>query len=179
MDVVERLRTDFRNPEYRHIYDEGFLNSSIATQIKVLREERGWTQSALAEKARMNQSRISELEDVNFGSWTIRTLRKLARAFDLRLKISFEEFGGLLHDFRNLNRQGLSRRSFNSDPEFLARAGQRLPLGAGAEQCGQPNRQPLFATADETFAWTPGQFGRRPPQSESLAAVPAICGYAQ
>jgi transcriptional regulator with XRE-family HTH domain len=121
-DVVDRLRTDFKDPEYRHVYDEGFLNSSIATQIKVLREERNWTQAVLADKAGMNQSRVSELEDVNFNSWTIRTLRKFAKAFDLRLKISFEEFGTLLHDFRNLNRAGLSRRSFDSDPEFSGTA---------------------------------------------------------
>src|ERR1035441_9022428 len=122
MDVVERLKRDFNDPDYRHVYDEGFLNSSIATQIKVLREERGWTQAHLAGKAKMNQSRVSELEDVNFNSWTIRTLRKLARAYDLRLKISFEEFGTLLHDFRNLNRAGLTRRSFASDPEFCTNA---------------------------------------------------------
>jgi transcriptional regulator with XRE-family HTH domain len=117
-DVVDRLKKDFADPDYRHVYDEGFLNSSLATQIKVLREGRGWTQAALAETAGMNQSRISELEDVNFNTWTIRTLRKLARAFDLRLKISFEEFGTLLEDFRNLNRTGLSKRSFNADPAF-------------------------------------------------------------
>ena len=121
-DVVDRLKKDFSDPEYRHIYDEGFLNSSIATQIKVLREERNWTQALLADSSGMNQSRVSELEDVNFNSWTIRTLRKLARAYDLRLKISFEEFGTLLHDFRNLNRAGLTRRSFASDPEFCTNA---------------------------------------------------------
>lgn len=117
-DVVDRLKKDFKDSDYRHIYGEGFLNSSIATQIKVLREEREWTQARLAEEAGMNQSRISELEDVNFNSWTIRTLRKFAKAFDLRLKISFEEFGTLLHDFKGLNRKSLSRKSFAVDPAF-------------------------------------------------------------
>lgn len=121
--VVDRLKKDFKDVQYRHVYDDGFLNSLIATQIKVLREERGWTQAILADKAGMNQSRISELEDVNFGSWTIRTLRRLAKAFDLRLKISFEEFGTLLHDFRDLNRRSLSRRSFDADMAFAAIAG--------------------------------------------------------
>ena len=69
-DVIERLQKDFHDPTYRHVYDEGFLNSSIATQIKVLREEREWTQATLATEAKMNQSRISESEDVNFNSWT-------------------------------------------------------------------------------------------------------------
>jgi transcriptional regulator with XRE-family HTH domain len=117
-DVVERLRKDFRDPDYRHTYAEGFLNSFLATQIKVLREERNWTQTKLAAEAKLNQSRISELEDVNFNSWTTRTLRKLCKAFDLRLKISFEDFGTLLTDFSNLNRERLSRHSFPKDPAF-------------------------------------------------------------
>jgi transcriptional regulator with XRE-family HTH domain len=123
-DVVDRLKHDFMDSDYRHVYDEGFLSSSLATQIKVLREERGWTQCDLANKSKMNQSRISALEDVNFSSWTIRTLRKLAKAFDLRLKISFEEFGTLLLEFPNLNRAGLSKRSFGADPAF--RPGQNV-----------------------------------------------------
>jgi transcriptional regulator with XRE-family HTH domain len=130
MDVVERLTRDFNDPDYRHVYDEGFLNSSIATQIKVLREERGWTQAHLAGKAKMNQSRVSELEDVNFNSWTMRTLRKLARALDLRLKISFEEFGTLLRDFRDLNRESLSRRSFGSDPAFQSAHAEAKPMAS-------------------------------------------------
>jgi len=117
-DVVERLKRDFQDPDYRHVYDEGFLNSSLATQLKVLREERQWTQEQLATEAKMNQSRVSEMEDVNFNSWTIRTLRKFTRAFDLRLKISFEEFGTLLDDFPKLNRGALSRHSFKDDPAF-------------------------------------------------------------
>jgi transcriptional regulator with XRE-family HTH domain len=121
-DVVDRLRRDFRDPDYRHTYAEGFLNSFLATQIKVLREERNWTQTKLAAEAKLNQSRISELEDVNFNSWTTRTLRKLCKAFDLRLKISFEDFGTLLTDFRNLNRESLSRHSFAKDPAFNASA---------------------------------------------------------
>jgi transcriptional regulator with XRE-family HTH domain len=162
-DVVGRLKRDFKDPEYRHIYDEGFLNSSLATQLKVLREERGWTQAALAEQAGMNQSRVSELEDVNFNSWTIRTLRKLARAFDLRLKISFEEFGTLLDDFRGLNRQGLSKRSFAADPAFFV-AAKNVPepghlgyLGDGAAglSCPSSNRrlvQPECATSAAAMA---------------------------
>jgi transcriptional regulator with XRE-family HTH domain len=129
-DVVERLKRDFNDPDYRHVYDEGFLNSSIATQIKVLREERGWTQAQLADKAKMNQSRVSELEDVNFSSWTIRTLRKLARALDLRLKISFEEFGTILSDYRDLNRESLSRRSFGSDPVFQLTHTEAKPMAS-------------------------------------------------
>ncbi len=145
-DVVDRLKNDFRDPDYRHTYSDGFLNSFLATQIKVLREERSWTQAKLADEAKMNQSRISELEDVNFDSWTIRTLRKLCRAFDLRLKISFEDFGTMLTDFRNLDRQSLSRHSFAKDPAFNppAKPPQReqspsLPFASNQRAIGLPS----------------------------------------
>jgi transcriptional regulator with XRE-family HTH domain len=118
-EIIERLKRDFSDPDYRCVYAEDFLNSSIATQIKVLREEREWTQADLAKKTGKAQSRISEIEDINYSSWSIRTLRRLARAFDLRLKVTFEEFGTLLSDFTKLNRESLQRNSFSTDPAFM------------------------------------------------------------
>lgn len=39
--LVKNLKHEFADEEYRHSYAESFLNSSIATQIKVLREQNG------------------------------------------------------------------------------------------------------------------------------------------
>ena len=55
----------------------------VATQIKVLREQRVMTQAALAEKADMRQPRLSVMEDAGYSNWSINTLKRLARAFDL------------------------------------------------------------------------------------------------
>src|SRR6266542_2067857 len=79
-ELVERLKKEFQNEDYRYAYDEEFSNSRIATQIKVLREQRELNQSALAELAGMKQSRISELENVNYNSWSISS-RSPARRF--------------------------------------------------------------------------------------------------
>lgn len=125
--VIDRLRRDFQDPEYRHVYDEGFLDSSIATQIRTLREQRKWSQEKLASATGMRQSRISEIEDTDYSSWSIRTLRRLAKAFDLRLRVSFEEFGTLLSDFTKLNRNDLERRSFSDDPAFKVETGRSIP----------------------------------------------------
>ena len=48
--LVKNLKHEFADEEYRHSYAESFLNSSIATQIKVLREQRKWRQADLARK---------------------------------------------------------------------------------------------------------------------------------
>jgi transcriptional regulator with XRE-family HTH domain len=97
---------------------EEFLNSYIATQIKVLREERGWSQQRLATESGMKQERISVLEDVGYSSWTINTLRKLAWAFDLRLRVSFETFSSGIEEIRSFSSELLKRASREDDLSF-------------------------------------------------------------
>lgn len=117
-ELTEKLKQEFRDKETRQIYADDFLNTSIATQLKVLREQRGLTQTELAELAGMRQERISVLEDVNYSSWTINVLRRLADAFDLRLSVKFESFGSFLYEFETFDRQTLERPSFEDDIEF-------------------------------------------------------------
>lgn len=122
MTLLTKLIERFRAPGYRHTYAESFLDSFIATQIKVLREQRQLTQTALAELASMRQSQISKLEDVNNSSWKISTLMKLARAFDVALIVRFENFGHLLPEIERFGRASLERPKFNDDPVFNAGA---------------------------------------------------------
>src|SRR5947209_1065158 len=121
-ELTNKFRTEFRDEETRHIYAEDLLNTYIATQIKVLREQREWSQQVLAERAGMRQERISVLEDVDYEAWSVRTLKRLARAFDLRLSIKFESFGSFLTEFDQFNRRSLTRLSFADDPAFAEHA---------------------------------------------------------
>lgn len=114
----EALREEFKDPEARRDYAEIFLDSSIALQIKALRLQRGWSQEVLAEKAGMKQSRISAMEQADYSGWSLRTLRRLAAAFDLALVVRFESFGTLLDDVTSMSREGLERPSFADDPAF-------------------------------------------------------------
>src|ERR1035437_1206065 len=95
-DLRSNLRKEFLDEEFRNVYADESLNTHIATQIKVLREQQEMTQSELAGKTGMAQPRIAVLEDVNYSSWSIKTLSRLARAFGLRLSVSFETFSGLI-----------------------------------------------------------------------------------
>ena len=119
MNLRDRLRRNLRDPEYRHGYADEHLNLTLATQIKVLREQRGWSQGELAHKIGTKQTGVSRLESVNYSRWTIATIKKLAKAFDLRLKVSFEGFGALWEDVLRTSRESLQRPSFEDDPEFL------------------------------------------------------------
>jgi transcriptional regulator with XRE-family HTH domain len=116
--IIERLIRNFRDEDYRHAYDEEFSNAQMATQIKVIREQRELTQSKLAELAGMKQSRISALENVNYSSWSISTLRRIARALGVRLVFKFESWGNILTEVNSFSRSGLERPSFVDDPAF-------------------------------------------------------------
>jgi transcriptional regulator with XRE-family HTH domain len=117
-ELTEKFKEEFKDKETRRVYVDDFLNTVIATQIKVLREQRCLTQAQLAELADMRQERISVLEDVDYSSWTINVLRRLAEAFDLRLSVKFESFGSFLHEFDTFGRKALEKPSFDDDPAF-------------------------------------------------------------
>ena len=118
IELADKLRHEFQDKEYRQAYADEFLNASIATQIKVLRDQRPWTQGELAEKAGMKQSRISLLENVNYSAWSLTTLKRLAEAFDVTLKVSFESYSARLLDIQRFGRESLERLAFDEDPVF-------------------------------------------------------------
>jgi transcriptional regulator with XRE-family HTH domain len=162
---VEDLRQEFRDPEYRYGYAESFLDTYIAAQIKTLREQRKWDQAELATRIGTKQSAISRLENVNYSSWSVSTLKRLARAFELRLKISFEDFSTLAFDVQNFNARTLRRVSFSSDPFWAMLSPSvslaEIPPNEYAQRQGASITSVLRPTAAE-------QEHRRPPQSITL-----------
>lgn len=114
-ELVKTLVKEFGDKEYAHAYMEEFSNMAIAAQIKVLREQREWTQKELAYASGMKQERICALEDIDYDAWTIKTLRKLSKAFDLTLKISFEKFSSGILDISKINSETLKRTSRQED----------------------------------------------------------------
>ncbi len=154
MKIRDRLLKRFRSFRYRHVYSDEFTDAFIATQIRVLREQRDLKQQALADLSGMRQSQISELEDVNNRSWKVSTLKKLAKAFDLVLVVRFEEFGKVLPDIGRLDRQHLERSSFKDDPVFRLHTDETTPklrLIAGGQSVS------VEATFEATFTAKQGQ----------------------
>lgn len=117
-ELVDKLRSEFQDKEYRHAYADECLNTMIATQIKVLREQRGMTQGELADATGMKQPRIPLLEDATYENWTVNTLKRFAKAFDVALSVKFETFSNLIRDFENLSKESLQRPTFANDTQF-------------------------------------------------------------
>lgn len=150
--IFDRMQQEFPDKETRHTYANGLVDSKLATQLKVLREQRGWTQAHLAEKCGMQQARISVLEDVNYASWSISTLRRIGKAFDLWLDVEWKEFGEVPSTLQNMSRETLERESFDNDPIFherkVASGNTNNPLLTGSLQQQDPSRM-----LDATVKW--------------------------
>lgn len=117
-DWYQDLKNEFQDAEYRHGYAESFLNTKLAAQIKTLREQRGKTQAEIAALMGIKQPGYRRFEDVNHSVWKTDTLWSIARAFGVRLSVSFETFGSLLDEKRHFNKKSLERPPFEKDPAF-------------------------------------------------------------
>lgn len=97
-ELQNKLVEEFEDAEYAHGYMEGHLHDKLVAQIYWTRKSRGLTQAELAQKAGMAQEQISKIESGEFDSLTMKTLRKLARALDVNLRIEFEQFSNAVYD---------------------------------------------------------------------------------
>lgn len=112
-----RLIKELWDKDYRETYAEQHVNSSLAAQISMIREQRGFTQSDLAKILGKQQPAISRLENVNNGH-TVETLRQVANALDCWLSIRLESWGSLVKDVEDFSMESLRRDRFEDDPLF-------------------------------------------------------------
>jgi transcriptional regulator with XRE-family HTH domain len=117
---VKAIWKKLRNKEYRDSFVASQISNTIAAQIFLLREARGWTQAEAAARAGMKQSRISDLEDPNYENYQTRTLLKLASAYDVGLVVRFVRFSELAKWSTNLSPRDFLPTEFSKDgiPEF-------------------------------------------------------------
>lgn len=117
-DLLQSLKTEFQDEDYRYAYAQSFLNTKLASQIKTLREQRGMTQARVAAEMKIKQPGYRRFEDVNHDVWKTDSLWNIARALDVRLDISFKTFGTLLEEKARLNKESLQLPTFEDDPAF-------------------------------------------------------------
>ena len=139
--VVESLQ----DWEYRHLYAAEHNRTGIAVQIRAMREERGWTQAELGERAGgIAQERISQLEDLDYGRFSLKTLERLALPFDVALFVRFVPFSSLVDWVTSLSPADLAVPSFDDDRLLQAPSSDEFPsseviVGAAVEDSQMTN----------------------------------------
>lgn len=87
-DVADRLRND---PELEAEFRDAYERASLGFRIARLRAERGLSQTQLAERVRTTQSVISRYESADYANYNLETLRRLASALGVDLRIELLE----------------------------------------------------------------------------------------
>ena len=85
--LKERLREDMRDPAFRKAFAEEDLPARLAIRIARLREAKGLTQVKLARKLGVSQQALSQLENPETASFTLRTLQRVATALHRKLVV--------------------------------------------------------------------------------------------
>lgn len=115
---------------YRDAYVEANLIHGLAHQIRINRSNRNWSQSELANYCggRTQQETISRLEDPAYGRYTIKTLLKLASAFDVALLVKFVPFSKFLIETSGKSESCLMAASFEDEDLYLRQATVTLTM---------------------------------------------------
>lgn len=117
----KRLIEDLKDKEQRDAFVSAHIDTGIPFQIRALRDQRDWSQKKLGEHIPgkvMTQENISRLEDPNYSKFTLKTLKRLASAFDVALMVRFVPFSKLVEWELNLSVESLEVPSFDEESYF-------------------------------------------------------------
>lgn len=118
-DERSQLLEHLESKEFRDALVEADLANGILFQMQAMLEDRGWTQEQLAEKAGTAQPVISKYLK-GYENFSIKTLRKLASAFDVSLTTRFERFSDLANRHLNVNWASLAIPDYDHDAALRA-----------------------------------------------------------
>lgn len=107
-----------KDKEYRESFVEASINIGVPSQIRALRKQRQWSQEKLAEEAIMQQEGVSRLEDSTRGSVNIKTLLRLASAFNVGLMVRFVPFSEMVDWKLRLSLESLEVEGFDQEIYF-------------------------------------------------------------
>lgn len=155
MNIINRRKKiieDLRNKEYRDAFVMEHIDTGVPFQIRALREQKGreWSQKELGTRTKMAQETISRIEDPNYGKLTLKTLKRLASAFDVALMVRFVSFSELVEWEIHLTPQSLEAINFENDPYFNETSQEDFPdkfLAGQQKYLLDNNPSPVILTA--------------------------------
>lgn len=85
------LAKELKDPQFWEVWEQPTGDPYLDTALMIIkaRKERKLTQAQLARKAGTTQQVIARLESLNYRSYSLKTLEKLAKALGKKPQISF------------------------------------------------------------------------------------------
>lgn len=136
----------------------GRVRTSIALQIRHLRENSDISQSDLAGRIGTHQSAISRLENTDYGRASVQTLLDIAVALDVALVVRFVSYDEFLGQHGDVSPASLSAETFSQTYERYVGVHERSPISPGLM-----NKITERASANATPGFLPdtGSSGRK------------------
>ncbi|MEK7316641.1 MAG: helix-turn-helix transcriptional regulator [Candidatus Eisenbacteria bacterium] len=111
----EQLVSSISKKTAREAFVASRIRIRLPAQIRELRLTRGLSQAELGKLAGMKQSAISRCEGMGYDQFTISTLKALAGAFDVGLKVEFVSFSEIVENASSPEIYPLDVPSFELD----------------------------------------------------------------
>jgi transcriptional regulator with XRE-family HTH domain len=117
MSSKDKLGKDVADPEQRHLLVAAQIRNGLPVQIRATREDRRWTQAALAEKLGTTQNTISRLENPKTSKPTITTLKRIAEAFDVALLVKFAPFSEFVDSLGGMSWKSVAVPNYEAEKQ--------------------------------------------------------------
>lgn len=117
-NISKKLFEKLRRKQYRDAYVGEHVRRGIATQIRALRDQRGWKQGEFSNYLGKPQSVVSRLEDPSYGKVTVQTLLEVAATFDVALQVRFITHSSFVQQTRDLTTASMQVVGFVDDIGF-------------------------------------------------------------
>ena len=138
LDNKEQLTKLLEDPVFRREFLADYVQEILATQIRAIREQRGWTQEQLGDAAHgMSQVQISRLENPDYSGASVNSLKRLAQGLDVGLIIRYAPFSEFVDWVVNQSQERLVPPSFL---EERSRRRGHAAAGNGGRQTGARGR---------------------------------------
>lgn len=104
------LEEQMRDPDFVERFERAGEAWDVAIQIVAMREKAGLTQAQLARKVGTTQQQISRLEGAGYEGHSLSMLRRIAKALDARVRLTFEPLKSARNPIRPAQRQARKPR---------------------------------------------------------------------
>jgi transcriptional regulator with XRE-family HTH domain len=111
----QKLVRKLTNKEYRDAWVDESVKTVVPYQIQAMRNQRGWSQTLLGEKAGMLPNAVSRLESIDYGNLSVNTLLRIAHGFDCGLLVKFVPFSRLVREFEDVSPSALEVDNFDDN----------------------------------------------------------------
>jgi len=115
------LRKKLADKKYRDAFVASRIAQTIAFQLRVLRQRKGFSQAELANALGTSQNAISRIENPKYGKPSISTLRKIAAYFNVGLIVRFASLSEIADWTTTLTSKSVDIPDFEHDGGFVDR----------------------------------------------------------